>query len=101
MFPKIINLTLQLVIYEVKDILNSYPDYPYQLSFSNQELRQKLITYILSRFPNYYAIEAQIITVNIKQGQPKELTICGEELLDSSNRTRSQLPHAHAQVHPR
>jgi hypothetical protein len=55
-FSKIINLTLGLVIHEVKDILNYYPEYPYQVAFSNQELRQKLITYILNRFPNYYAI---------------------------------------------
>ncbi len=43
--------------------------------------------------------EAQIITVNIKQGQPKKLTIYGEELLDCCDRGVLELPHA--QVHPR
>lgn len=56
MFQKITNLTLWLVIDEVEDILSYYPEYPYQVAFSNHELRQKVITYILRRVPNYYAI---------------------------------------------
>lgn len=43
--------------------------------------------------------EAQIITVNIQQGQPKELTIYGKELSASCDRSILQLPQA--QVHPR
>lgn len=56
MFPKIINLTLRLVIEEIEDILNQCPGHPYQVAFSNQELQHKLITTILNQLPNYYAI---------------------------------------------
>lgn len=44
--------------------------------------------------------QAQIVTVDIKQGQQKELTICDEELLELSD-SISQRPHAHAQVRHR
>lgn len=63
MFPKIINLTLRLVIKEIDDILEQPPQQLYRVAFSNQnqELRQQLISHILSQTPNYYAIveEAQ------------------------------------------
>jgi hypothetical protein len=56
MFPKIINLTLQLVIKEIEDILEHYPEHPYQIAFSINELRQQLITHVMKQIPNYYAI---------------------------------------------
>lgn len=56
MFPKIINLTLRLVIQEIDDILKHYPEDPYQIAFSNQKLRQKLISHVMRQTPNYYAI---------------------------------------------
>jgi site-specific recombinase XerD len=56
MFPKLINLTLMLVIQEIEDILKEYPEHPYQVAFSNQELRQQLILRLLSQIPNYYAL---------------------------------------------
>lgn len=56
MFPRIINLTLLLVIKEFEDALKNYPEYPYQRAFSMPELRQKLIFNILDKLPNYYTI---------------------------------------------
>lgn len=56
MLPKIVNLTLQLVVYEIENVLHDYLNHPYQVIFSNQELRQKLILHILAQTPNYYAI---------------------------------------------
>ncbi len=56
MSQELINLTLSLVIQEVEDILDAYPDYSYQVAFSSQELRHKLIIEVLGQVPNYYAI---------------------------------------------
>lgn len=56
MSQKIINLTLLLVIEEVENTLREFPTIPYQLTFSEQELRQKLIDRVLTQTPNYYAI---------------------------------------------
>ena len=56
MFPKIINLTLKLVINELENVSNDYLNHPYQAVFFIQELRQKLILHILAQTPNYYAI---------------------------------------------
>lgn len=61
MLPRIINLTLWLVIKETEDLLEEYPEYPYQMAFSFQELRQKLISSVLNQISDqYYVIlEAQ------------------------------------------
>jgi hypothetical protein len=56
MLPKLINLTLLLVIYEIERLLKEYPEQPYQVAFSSQELRQKLILHVLNQVPNYYTI---------------------------------------------
>ena len=53
---KLINLTLLLVIYEIERLLKEYPEQPYQVAFSSQELRQKLILGVLNQLPNYYII---------------------------------------------
>lgn len=52
-----IRLNLQFVIEEVEDILQEYPEYPYQAAFAIPELRQKLITYVLSLSNNHRVIE--------------------------------------------
>ncbi len=52
-----IKLNLQFVIKEAEDILQEYPEYPYQAAFAIPELRQKLITYVLNLFNNYRVIE--------------------------------------------
>ena len=48
---------LQFVIKSAEDILQEYPEYPYQAAFALPELRQKLITYVLSLSNNYRVIE--------------------------------------------
>jgi len=53
----LINLTLPVVIQEIEDVLNEYPEHPYQRVFSMPELRQKLIAYVLSQVPNRYVVE--------------------------------------------
>ncbi|MEH2267824.1 MAG: hypothetical protein V7K68_05230 [Nostoc sp.] len=53
----LINLTLPVVIQEIENVLDEYPEYPYQLAFSIHELRQKLIAHILSHVPNRYVVE--------------------------------------------
>lgn len=54
---KLINLTLPLVIKQVQDILDDYPEHPYQVAFSIYELRQKLIAHVLSQIPNIHTVE--------------------------------------------
>ncbi len=54
---KLINLTLPLVINQVQDVLDDYPEHPYQVAFSIHELRQKLIAHVLSHIPNRYTVE--------------------------------------------
>jgi hypothetical protein len=56
MLTKLINLTLLLVIYEIERLLKEYPEQPYQVAFSSQELRQKLILGVLNQLPNYYVL---------------------------------------------
>jgi ribosomal protein S18 acetylase RimI-like enzyme len=56
---ELINLTLPLVIQEIEDVLDEYPEHPYQSAFSIHEFRQKLIAYVLSQVPNQYAISGE------------------------------------------
>jgi hypothetical protein len=46
---KLINLTLPNVI---KDVLERYPEHPYQAVFSTDEFQEKLIAQILSQTPD-------------------------------------------------
>ncbi|GEM_PF-1993066 len=56
---ELINLTLPLVIQEIEDVLDEYPEHPYQSAFSMHEFRQKLIAHVLSQVPNQYAIAGE------------------------------------------
>lgn len=56
MSHKIVNLTLQIVLREVENVLEDYPEYPYQVAFSVEEFRQKLIAHVLSNIPNRYTV---------------------------------------------
>ena len=56
MSHELINLTLPTVIQEIENVLNEYPEHPYQSAFSIHELRQQLIAHILSQIPNRYAV---------------------------------------------
>jgi len=58
MTTKIFNITNQIVVREIEDVLDTYPHHPYQKAFAIPNLRQKLIAYILSQVRNIYiAIE--------------------------------------------
>ena len=49
-----INLAQPLVIQEIDNVLEDYPEYPYQVAFSIDELRQKLIAHVLNHLPYRY-----------------------------------------------
>lgn len=59
MTHELINLTLPVVVREIGDVLEEYPEHPYQFAFSIHEFRQKLIAYVLSQVPNHYAISGE------------------------------------------
>ena len=54
MLPKLINLTLHLVIKEVDSVLEDCPKQPHRAAFSIQQWRHKLINFVLNQIPNYY-----------------------------------------------
>lgn len=56
MTKTIINLALPVVVQEVENVLDTYPNHPYQQAFSAPDLRQKLISYVLCRIPSCYAV---------------------------------------------
>jgi len=87
MLPRIINLTLLLVIKEIEDILEDYPEDSYQVAFSIPELRQKLILQVLNQLPSYYAIleEDQELPSNPKSLYSSlEEKVCMEILIRES-----------------
>ncbi|MBN3880055.1 hypothetical protein [Nostoc sp. JL23] len=56
MTKTIVNLTLQVLVGEIENILETYPHYPYQQAFAITELRQELIAYVLNRTSSCYAV---------------------------------------------
>lgn len=52
MSQKINQSTLRFVINKIESILEEYPQHPYQVAFSMQELRKKLIAQVLKNLPN-------------------------------------------------
>ncbi|NEP01480.1 MAG: hypothetical protein F6K58_23050 [Symploca sp. SIO2E9] len=66
MSKKIVNLTLPIVSEEIEDVLETYPEYPYQRAFSNTNLRQDLVAYVLSHVPNKYTVieDVQLVSSN-------------------------------------
>jgi hypothetical protein len=56
MTKTIVNLTLSIVVREIEEILDTYPGHPYQQAFAIPDLRQKLISYVLSRIPGHYTV---------------------------------------------
>lgn len=67
MFKTIMNLTQQAVVAEIENVLDTYPDHPYQQAFAIPEVRQDLIAYVLSRIPCVYSVvtsEQKIREVN-------------------------------------
>ena len=55
----LVNLTLPVVMQEIEDVLDEYPEDPYQSVFSIPELRQKLIAHVLSHVPNPHVVEGE------------------------------------------
>lgn len=56
MTKTIVNLTLPILVEEIELALNQYPHHPYQQAFSNPDLRQELIAYVLSRISSLYVV---------------------------------------------
>lgn len=56
MSHQIVNLTLPVVLREIENVLEEYPEYPYQVAFSVEEFRQKLTAHVLSNIPNRYTV---------------------------------------------
>lgn len=43
------------VFQEIENVLDDYPEYPYQVAFSIKELHQKLVAHVLRHLPRSYA----------------------------------------------
>ncbi|MGB3787587.1 MAG: hypothetical protein WA949_06225 [Phormidesmis sp.] len=56
----LINLTLPKVIRAIDEVLEDYPENPYQSAFAIHPIRQKLIAHILSLVPNAYTVEGEL-----------------------------------------
>lgn len=54
MSKTLVNLTTQLVMQKIENILETYPHHPCQEAFANPDCRQGLIAYTLTRIPNNY-----------------------------------------------
>ena len=57
MSNKVINLTLPVVEQELDALLEIYPHKLHQVEFTNSDLRQELLAYVLNRIPNYYVTQ--------------------------------------------
>ncbi len=75
---ELINLTLPLVIQEIKDVLDEYPEHPYQSAFSIHEFRQKLIAHVLSQVPNQYAIAGE--QAPARKPSPRHSSLLAEQM---------------------
>ncbi len=53
------------VFQEIENVLEDYPEHPYQAAFSIAELRQKLVAHVLKHLPNRDSVmgDAQKLTV--------------------------------------
>jgi len=52
----VVNLTQQSIVGEIESVLDTYPYHPYQKAFAIPDLRQELITFVLSRIPCFYSV---------------------------------------------
>ncbi len=66
---ELINLTLPTVLREIGEVLDDYPEHPYQSAFAIHEFRQKLIAHVLGQIPNHYTIAGEPAPVR-KLGAP-------------------------------
>ncbi|AOY78512.1 late competence development ComFB family protein [Moorena producens JHB] len=54
MVKTLVHVTTPIVIQEIENVLATYPEFPYQDVFSQSNIRQDLIAYVLNRIPNHY-----------------------------------------------
>jgi hypothetical protein len=74
MLEGLINLTLPVVIQEIEDVLDEYPEHPYHFAFALPELHQKLVAHILSQVPNRYVVKGeQELSADPKSRNPSPL----------------------------
>ena len=60
---ELINLTLPVVLAEIENVLDDYPEHPYQIAFSLPELRQRLLAHVLTHTPNHYTVAGEKLTL--------------------------------------
>lgn len=56
MTKTLINLTVTVIGEEIDSILDTYPEYPYQLAYVSLDLRQELMAYVLNRVQSVYIV---------------------------------------------
>lgn len=68
MSKTIVNLTIPMVVSKLEGILDTYPYHPYHQAFSIPELRQKLLSYVMSRIPGQYTVveESEVPIENLR-----------------------------------
>lgn len=56
------------ILQEIENVLQDYPEYPYQVAFSIDELRSKLVAHVLRYIPTYCSVtrDTQKPTTNAK-----------------------------------
>jgi hypothetical protein len=52
----IVNLTFPVVVEKIEQVLETYPDHPYQQIFANPDTRQELIAYVLTRVQSVFMV---------------------------------------------
>lgn len=62
MSHELINLTLPFVTAKVENVLEDYPEYPYQIAFALPELRQMLLAHVLTHTPNRDTVAGDKLT---------------------------------------
>ncbi len=62
MTKELVNRSLPIVLSEIEQVLECYPDHPYQQAFANPNLRQELVAYVLNQVQSVYvAVETSEI----------------------------------------
>ena len=63
MSHELIKLTLPVLIAKIENVLEEYPEHPYQVAFSLPELRQSLLAHVLAHTPNRYTVQGEKLTL--------------------------------------
>ncbi len=83
MTAKGIDLTAPTIVEQIESALETYPDHPYQRAFAIPDLRQELITYVLSRISSCdVAVDkSKQLSLNFKTLTSPEIRGCLEALI--------------------